>query len=1255
MESRHKKKRRSSILKSRKSLADVDSNAVDISMTEEDRKGLKRRVSFANTYQVKEISRVADIAEKWPDPTSHVDTTNISDASKLSCAVPTKKPSGEPDASSLSSLLLAPLVQQTCPASSSNALNETTGSNTDLTMVTSTALSHPQSMISDSSDINSASGKEVPFNGDSMISLQQPPVVPTYMVKEEINEEEPGFPLNYMNEDDDDGITETFDNAPLPAFLHTTTQGGSNNRAATMPLLSQSSPLKVCESEGYSTLHSSIGLTDSMPNKSLPPLTARHTGAQTPVNNSVLSTFMLQSSNEDQELNNTVFLDETVDLTRQIPSTSSLLANNDHSFAGPSWLQEAKGLNRSLRSGLKQSIENETGDYNCENMEITCKITSVIQQHVTTPSDTCSEKISDSHTAVLKSGLTQSRTSVCTDKNDMEFTCVITKSGTNIAGDSLDSDDNPPLLSSNAFSENAAATNDSMEFTMTQSTFPDTHPNAGNEIAKFLALDPKEGESSIVELSPENRVIATDTLYVSSQKSRDATVDNNEKSDTDTMGSSGNGADQEVSTHFRKLSKARNSMGLYKRNIIQSSQNFGRTLDTSHFNQNNDNESFNLSASASSSPPFYHSPKEHELVSLQSPEKYTDRMLSSSMVAEDDMNDLVASEEILTEECYDEEQECSSHSILESKNEENMFKFSPLETCEDKKCELFENSPVYGSTSKVEKRSISELNKDNQDEDLDSDISKKLCLDISDNVASVEECGTSEELEPTTKPRESESSSQEISSTQDALFMLTSMTELQKDLPDSIGIQDFLQNYTDIRLGSYIKRDKRHQSLVPHKKPETLDELATAVFVHARSIPIYTQFLNSMQQKMESLSKDVELMEQQIQANNTEVMRSIRFGSEEESEALTTEVESLASRCKQLAKAEWKRDKGKLNKALANIKEETYTNHLEPIVNQINQYGKIEDLMRTAVEDLEAANSIAEQELQIHHERGELPTAEQIACFQKQEKEINDLMQKIKTAKQEKADIEKRKKDLKEKLDRLWDSIDERVRRESTLGERNKTAKEDIKLHQKLSQWKLTGKYQHKAEFSFLRNSLLVRASHSTSDLNKVERYEILANLAGARLSRRQKTNYRFVISLMMRIVTPTVLLDKGPNKTDVTRAINFVSIHAVKAKRLLKQIDQVQSMYGNVGLMFNENSIVADFDGDQPNFCSFQVKFVFANNDATASFHPISFHFHDSPSWFGKLDRQAIDQALNDVPPTSVHYFSELVNAVLNIIRNKG
>lgn len=52
--------------------------------------------------------------------------------------------------------------------------------------------------------------------------------------------------------------------------------------------------------------------------------------------------------------------------------------------------------------------------------------------------------------------------------------------------------------------------------------------------------------------------------------------------------------------------------------------------------------------------------------------------------------------------------------------------------------------------------------------------------------------------------------------------------------------------------------------------------------------------------------------------------------------------------------AEWKRDKGKLNKALAKLKEETYTNDLEPIVTCLNQFGKIEDLMRTAVEDLEA-------------------------------------------------------------------------------------------------------------------------------------------------------------------------------------------------------------------------------------------------------------------------------------------------------------
>ncbi|XP_076816559.1 uncharacterized protein LOC143462325 [Clavelina lepadiformis] len=114
MENNSRKRRRSSILKKsphRKSLADIDPNteynAVDEDVT---RHGFKRRVSFANTYQVKEISRVADIAEKWPEPSSDIDVTNISNISKLSKDFSSKKQQAEPNLA-LTKLLQAPIVQ----------------------------------------------------------------------------------------------------------------------------------------------------------------------------------------------------------------------------------------------------------------------------------------------------------------------------------------------------------------------------------------------------------------------------------------------------------------------------------------------------------------------------------------------------------------------------------------------------------------------------------------------------------------------------------------------------------------------------------------------------------------------------------------------------------------------------------------------------------------------------------------------------------------------------------------------------------------------------------------------------------------------------------------------------------------------------------------------------------------------------------------------------------------------------------------
>uniref|UniRef100_H2YFN7 Uncharacterized protein n=1 Tax=Ciona savignyi TaxID=51511 RepID=H2YFN7_CIOSA len=195
----------------------------------------------------------------------------------------------------------------------------------------------------------------------------------------------------------------------------------------------------------------------------------------------------------------------------------------------------------------------------------------------------------------------------------------------------------------------------------------------------------------------------------------------------------------------------------------------------------------------------------------------------------------------------------------------------------------------------------------------------------------------------------------------------------------SMDIDDFLEKYTDIKMGDTKLVCFGRESGIAHgptKKPDTIGELVSRIFMHAKNLPIYADFIESIENKVNSLKEELENQKSFICQNNPEIMTKIQSAPENEVWLLKDNLEHLAESSKQLAQAQWQCVKSKLYKSLTMSMNMTIDSDIQTIVDQVFHFGNPQELLLAATQHLEAENHKLELETKEMAEKGELPSTE---------------------------------------------------------------------------------------------------------------------------------------------------------------------------------------------------------------------------------------------------------------------------------------
>ncbi|XP_076801559.1 uncharacterized protein LOC143446007 isoform X2 [Clavelina lepadiformis] len=663
---------------------------------------------------------------------------------------------------------------------------------------------------------------------------------------------------------------------------------------------------------------------------------------------------------------------------------------------------------------------------------------------------------------------------------------------------------------------------------------------------------------------------------------------------------------------------------------------------------------------------------------IRSPEKYTDCMLSSSVLS----NDNESSEELRKSHSSISQVEAGLNGSLLEDNEKPIapLDFTPLDPCSpetDGECQLFGGSLVVEPMANL-KRSLSNPHTPLNDESAIATSPKRRKMkedDMSysegttstqnlhaqiqkkDHEHPTEDLLTSDQqsasLRQFTNSRQTKKMCQAV---QDTFSMLTSMTNsilFQKDMCESLGMQEFLRDYTEVRIGQCIKCNfKSPVSTQPSlkKTPETLNELLITVFKFGKCLPIYRTFIQTIKDRLKSMEKEITDHENVIKCNNLDVMKTIRFDSEQESLRMRNEVENLAKRCRILAKACWKASRSRLHKGVTNLTRKAVNKHLQPILFQLRAFGNVRSLCQKASHELKEESSEISERLSDFEKHLPLPSIDQVKEFRTNEEEISNLIKESEDLCAKQIQNAKENKKWSKQMVRLQERIEKMQSDQHVMcleHKRKKQVKKDrVVSIKRFILWNVlpVSSETSKKCFGFLGNSVHLHVCISSDDPTVVTSFQISENLN--EISDANSDICKFLTTLIKHS------LEKSQKKCPckLTEVLAFASRSAASAKILWKEINKISSSYNHCGVKIFENFIMVDFFSSKPHLCNFQVRFNFAqdpkNDTMSPTFYPLSFAYVDTPC-FGKFTEIEVMETLNQVPIQKYGYFSNLAEAV--------
>ncbi|XP_078482655.1 uncharacterized protein LOC100175089 [Ciona intestinalis] len=1405
MESRSKKKRRSSILKKsphRKSLVNPDVVTTQVN-NEEEKRGLSRRVSFANTYQIKEISRVADIAEKWPDSTSDIDTTKIGDISKLSA---------QHSLTGLNALLSAPLLNQAKP---------NTPKQTNESCPVSTTMD-PVVNITSSNEVASPQNQEneeiiIPsflkgFTDDGQVSENK--TQPSNNSEFSINTEVPAIPT-FLQTIQDTGLLKENDQnhaqvVKTPTFL---LNADSNPTIPSQSGENTNDPNKTinCNEDMDITMIK----TSSLPQKSL----------------HVDMSSKKELCNEHEK---TTFDDLDMELTKvtgkyfaaQSMDNGSLkqseLRTGDDMEMTCNFKTSVSGVT-TTNMASKQSEQRRDDD-----MEMTC--------HLKTVSSTSNKILKQSNivsdememTCNFKTGVTSSAKEKSVLSNeDMEMTChklnnvphiptaVVTDPNINSSCNGGQNDDSmeltchtlhnkhrvhlplPSQTSATAFSFNASQidsvsketdnlADNEMEFTCklkpTDQSFPaqcDLSENemeyTCNDLVKFqnknVGIEPLEigeAKTSMVKALPEkSNAVMEGSTVTCPDKTKDVgclntsdmqvtcvqtfhkpptnSVDSENSSDVNKMVENAN------VDYFEQGSQPNSTKDISQSTITSSSDMpYHSTIPLATVEQNvkanagdiiNDKIEMDIlcsipqdgvveSSSTNSIDGLGFSNNEEVLKTdvfapsaVNSTEVELQACTSGSSILVE--NKLPLSELETDVDLIEIENEKFATEVVIDDFEPKMLQDEVQEATMDVMLSKVDSGPSFRSKLSRARSSIalyrrrisstsSSDNQDSSDSSLSSpgvtedtehsihegehilpqDKSETDCyLNISNRTeetaavedkAGVDVC-TSQRKRSFDKaemgsenssdvlPKQiklNESNEENINSEDninygkesDILTIASIPLPMSDTLDDvnefsSLDIDEFLDRYTDTKITD-SKMSSGRESVFDHgpsEPPQSVGELTTSIFMHAKNLPIYSEFISSLTKKVESIQDELKLQKSETSKNNPEIMNAIRFGPVDQSKRLKDKVEQIAEWSKRLAHAQWQVTKSKLHKSLTVSMNMTLDDDIQPMVDHIAEFGKPTELLEKVAQDIDDENSLLEKQTMEVSEMGKPPSDKQVEQYLERKEKIEKLQSQLSASTEAKERNVRCENMWHDKSKLLWQAVQNKLNSEQEAREKIKAKKvksRELDFNKSLVPWRVVLDDETVKVFSFLRGSLLLR--FNTTNMGRVVSCNMESKLEdqGIPLAASDVEIFKFIHGLIQRRYDEKTYLQMSPCTAKINKVLHKFSSEACAGNRLYRDIMDLTMDYEHCQVEIHNDKLNVGFGGFSPNLCSFSVDFFFTK-DGRSELQPISYSYVDSAANFGVFSREKVESVLDKVPQ-DFQYLSMMKKALVDMIRTE-
>nr|XP_009858021.2 uncharacterized protein LOC100175089 isoform X2 [Ciona intestinalis] len=1391
MESRSKKKRRSSILKKsphRKSLVNPDVVATQVN-NEEEKRGLSRRVSFANTYQIKEISRVADIAEKWPDSTSDIDTTKIGDISKLSA---------QHSLTGLNALLSAPLLNQANP-NTPKQTNESCPASTTI---------DPVAKITSSNEVAPSPNQKneeiiIPsflkgFTDDGQISENKTQL--SNSSEFSINTEVPAIPT-FLQTIQDTGILKENDQNPAQVQVKTPTFLLNADSNASIPSQSEentnnSNKTINCNEDMDITMIK----TSSLPQKSLyvdmsfqnelckenekttyddldmelTKITGKYFAAQSIGNGPLKRSELIPSDDMEMTCNFKTSVsgvtstnmdskqsehrsDDDMEMTchlKTVASTSNKILKQSNIVSDD--MEITCNLKTEVASSTKEKsvLSNEDMEMTChklnnvshqlttvvtdpninsscnggqksdDSMELTCHtLHNKHRVHLPLPSQTSATAFSFN---VSQSDSVSKGTDNLAD-NEMEFTCKL-KPTTHSFPAQCDLSENDMEYTCNDFVkfQNKNVGIESLEIGGGKTSMAKALPEKSNAVTEGSTVTCPDKTNDVGCLNTSDmQVTCVQTFHKPPTNSADSESNSNVNKPISTKDISQSTitsssdmpcqstiplttVEQNVKANAREIINDKIELDNLCSNpqdgVVESSST--NPIDGLGFSNNKVSLKTVFAASAVSS-------TEVELQACTS---------GSSILVE---NKIPLSELETDVDLIEIENEKFATEVVIDDFEPKLLQDEVQEATMDVMLSKVDSGPsirsklsrARSSIALYRRRMSSTSSSDNQDSSdsslsspgvvkdtehsihegehvLPQDKSETDCyLNISNRTeetapvedkAGVDVCsfqrkrsfdkaemGSENSSDVLPKQIKLNESNEEFINSEDNinygkesdLLTIASiplpMTDTLDDVNEfsSLDIDEFLNRYTDIKITD-SKMNSGRESVFDHgpsEPPQSVGELTTSIFMHAKNLPIYSEFISSLTKKVESIQDELKLQKSEISKNNPEIMNAIRFGPVDQSKRLKEKVEQIAEWSKRLAHAQWQVTKSKLHKSLTVSMNMTLDDDIQPIVDQIAEFGKPTELLEKVAQDIDDENSLLEKQAMEVSEMGNPPSDEQVEQYLAGKEKIEKLQSQLSASVEIKERNVRCEKTWHDKSKLLWQAVQNKLDSEREGREKIKAKKvksQELDFNKSLVPWRLVADDETMKVFSFLRGSLLLR--FNTNNLGRVVSCNIESKLEdqGIPFAASDVEIFKFIHGLIQRRYEEKTYLQMSPRTAKINKALHKFSSEACAGNRLYRDIIDLTMDYEHCQVEIHNDKLNVGFGGFSPNLCSFSVDFFFTK-DGRSELRPISYSYVDSAANFGIFSQKKVESVLDKIPQ-DFHYLSMMKKALVDMIRTE-